>query len=465
MQRNQSLDALRGFAILTMVLSGSIAFGGVLPAWMYHAQVPPPLHKFDPSIHGITWVDLVFPFFLFSMGAAIPLSLARMMKERSHFLPVLWIATRRLLLLTFFALFILHMRAWVISETPGSSDYVLSLVAFVLLFFQFYETGNHAQRKFFQGLKLLSFAIAVLLLYYLPFGGKGFLFEKSDIIILVLGNMAFFGTIIWWFTKHHPLLRLGILPFIMAIFLGGKEAGSWNEVILNFSPLPWMYKFYYLKYLFIVIPGTFAGEWMLRQTQHKTMVPSAKEHAFGAVIATIALSLVVINTALLFQRHLVLNMGVTLLLVLLLGCLLYNINKRHNLLLNRFFRAGTYLLLLGLFFEAYEGGIRKDTSTYSYYFVTSGLAFFMLIGFYSMQMIGAANGVMQYLSLNGRNPMVAYVAGSLLLIPVLHLSGWITYFNAMNSNPWLGFAKGIIFTGVVSLVTIFFTRRNWFWKT
>ena len=39
----------------------------------------------------------------------------------------------------------------------------------------------------------------------------------------------------------------------------------------------------------------------------------------------------------------------------------------------KLFRAGTYLILLGLAFEAYEGGIRKDPSTYSYYFLASGL--------------------------------------------------------------------------------------------
>ena len=39
--RALGLDALRGFAILTMFLSGLIPFG-VLPDWMYHAQVPPP---------------------------------------------------------------------------------------------------------------------------------------------------------------------------------------------------------------------------------------------------------------------------------------------------------------------------------------------------------------------------------------------------------------------------------------
>lgn len=82
LKRNQSLDALRGFAILTMVLSGSIAFGDVLPAWMYHAQVPPPDHKFVPTLAGITWVDLVFPFFLFAMGTAIPLALQKNIKAK-----------------------------------------------------------------------------------------------------------------------------------------------------------------------------------------------------------------------------------------------------------------------------------------------------------------------------------------------------------------------------------------------
>ncbi|MFC2739645.1 MAG: DUF5009 domain-containing protein, partial [Prevotella sp.] len=43
MNRSRALDALRGYAIMTMILSATEAFS-VLPAWMYHAQVPPPDH-------------------------------------------------------------------------------------------------------------------------------------------------------------------------------------------------------------------------------------------------------------------------------------------------------------------------------------------------------------------------------------------------------------------------------------
>ncbi len=40
MKRAISLDVFRGYAIVTMILSGTIA-SGVLPGWMYHAQVGP----------------------------------------------------------------------------------------------------------------------------------------------------------------------------------------------------------------------------------------------------------------------------------------------------------------------------------------------------------------------------------------------------------------------------------------
>ena len=73
--RALALDALRGYAIITMVLSATIVTH-VLPGWMSHAQTPPD-HVFNPLLPGITWVDLVFPFFLFAMGAAFPFSIKK----------------------------------------------------------------------------------------------------------------------------------------------------------------------------------------------------------------------------------------------------------------------------------------------------------------------------------------------------------------------------------------------------
>ena len=48
-QRALALDALRGYAIITMVLSATI-ISSILPGWMSHAQTPPPEHIFNPEI-------------------------------------------------------------------------------------------------------------------------------------------------------------------------------------------------------------------------------------------------------------------------------------------------------------------------------------------------------------------------------------------------------------------------------
>lgn len=408
----------------------------------------------------------MFPFFLFSMGAAIPLSLSKLENEGASFWQVLWIAARRFLLLAFFALFTYHMRAWVIAESPTTVHHLLSILAFVLLCFQFYDYKGERHKTIFLAVKVAAFAAAAFLLWRLPFNnGKGFLLDKVDIIILVLANMAFFGTTIWWLTKKHPLVRIGLLAFVAAVFLGSKEGGSWNEWLYNLTPAPWLYKFYFFKYLFIIIPGTVAGEWMRAEGRgQKTEAGHETTISEWMMLALLAFGIVWCNVALIFSRMLVLNLFTTVALCAAVYALLKKAFAKNELL-KKFWLAGTYLLLLGLAFEAVEGGIHKDPSNYSYYFVTSGLAFFMLVGFYGLQNLKPAVGFVNYLSLNGRNPMVAYVAGNLLLMPVLHLTGAIKVFDAMNSNAWMGFLKGVLFTGIVSLVTLFFTKRKWFWKT
>ena len=113
-RRAYSIDALRGYAILTMVLSATIVYG-ILPAWMYHAQEPPPTHTYHPELSGLTWVDLVFPFFLFTMGAAFPFSLRRKYEKGESRWKLAYGAVKRGVQLTFFAIFIQHFYPYMLS--------------------------------------------------------------------------------------------------------------------------------------------------------------------------------------------------------------------------------------------------------------------------------------------------------------------------------------------------------------
>jgi predicted acyltransferase len=464
MQRNQSLDVLRGFAILAMVLSSSIAFG-ILPAWMYHAQVPPPDHIYNPELPGITWVDLVFPFFLFSMGAALPLALHKRVEVGEPEWKLTVQIAKRYILLVFFAIFTLHARAWVMSAKPGMTEQLLSIACFVLLFFMYVDWKGEGNRKLLTAVKVLAFLLAGAFLFCMPFSdGKGWQLQRSDIIIIVLANMAFFGSLIWLPTRHKPQLRIGILPFVMAVFLTGKLEGTWNSALFTWTPFSWMYQFYYLKYLFIIIPGTFAGEWLLALMQEGTAKPSGK-HPW-TLIGLASIVLIGLNTALLFARFTVLNLLFTGAIITVLFYLMRH--KGEDAVYRcrkKFIQAGAYLLLLGLFFDAYEGGVKKDPSTYSYYFITSGLAFFAMLAFDTLERVKLVSPITNFLAMVGKNPMVAYVTGNLLLLPLLRFSGAMVFFQMMEANVWLGVLRGVLFTGIVSLVTILFVKKKWYWKT
>src|SRR5256886_3624528 len=67
-QRITSIDALRGLVIFTMIYVNDIAGAKHVPWWMKHFS-----DSFKGS--GMTFVDLVFPAFLFIVGMSIPFAL------------------------------------------------------------------------------------------------------------------------------------------------------------------------------------------------------------------------------------------------------------------------------------------------------------------------------------------------------------------------------------------------------
>lgn len=462
--RALALDALRGLTILAMVLSGSMLMEN-LPAWMAHAQVPPG-KGFDPSIYGITWVDLVFPFFLFAMGAAFPFSIGRKLEQGEGRAKAVFNTLLRGVQLTFFAIFIQHMYPYVVSNPQDVFSWILALFAFILMFPMFGSFPQIKSRNVQWTIKITAFIIAFAIMQITPYhSDRLFNPEFSNIIILVLANMAFFGGIIYIFTKSNKLLRIAILPFIMAIFLGSENEG-WQKIIYEFTPIPWAYKFYYLKYLFIIIPGSIAGDYLyswINSSAKEIIFPGNKTNTI--ILATLSILLIVNNVLFLFTRCLVSNLLVSIGILSAMYYLLKNRRDANYLLWKRLFIAGAYFLLLGLAFESYEGGIRKDHSTYSYYFVTSGLAFFSLIFFSIVCDYFKCIRSTKVLVMCGQNPMIAYVGASLVVFPVLKLVGLYKHFDVFAGSAFGGFLHGIIITSLVACITIFFTKIKWFWRT
>lgn len=464
-KRAYSLDALRGYAILTMILSATIAFG-VLPGWMYHAQVPPPDHHFDPTVYGITWVDLVFPFFLFAMGAAFPFSIGKKLAKGISRICLLKVALVRGMQLTFFAIYIQHLYPWTLSLPQDSRAWLISLGGFVLLFPMFMRLPIKMPEWGHIAVKAGAFLSGALILVNLPYaGGREFSLGYSNIIILVLANMAVFGSYIYVLTWGRPRLCVAVLPFVMAVFLGSTTEGSWVKALYNYTPVPWMYHFYYLKYLFIVIPGIVAGEYLQEWMRQADSSTDCKRNYVPVCLTVLTFGLIAGNLCGLYARWLLVNLGGTALLLVFGMLLLRKSTGDYERLWKKLFYTGGYLLLLGLFFEAFEGGIRKDHSTYSYYFVTSGLAFMALLFFNILCDYYPCRRALKFLIMAGQNPMIAYVATSLVVMPLLGLLGIASYLEMLDGNAWLGFLKGIVLTALSAGVAVLFTRIRWSWRT
>jgi predicted acyltransferase len=468
--RALALDALRGLAILGMVMSGTIPEQG-LPAWMYHAQDPPPLHRFSPHLAGLTWTDLVFPFFLFAMGAAIPLALSRRLARGVRLWRVVVHILTRGFLLGAFALYIAHIRPWTLSRDPTTGTWLLALLGFALLFPILTRLPDRWPLALRLAIRAAGWAGAILLMASLQFHGhhgvRRFSVERSDIIIVLLANAAVFGSLLWLISRGNLLLRLGFLGILAAIRLSASVPG-WVGWLDAHSPLPWMFQLGYLQWLFITIPGTVVGDMLLRwgrATESDAAVTPAWSRLRIAGLAVLMPLIIVAMLAGLQSRWLWQTSVLAVLLCALGWRVVAGAATKTERLAKDLFACGTYCLLLGLVLEPYEGGIKKVPDTLSYYFVTGGLAIFALLAFTLIIEIWGQRRRLQLLIDSGENPMIAYAGSENLLLPVLALTHLDRPLDALAQWPWLGVLGAAFSTLVLAYVVRFFTRLKVFWRT
>jgi hypothetical protein len=311
-----------------------------------------------------------------------------------------------------------------------------------------------------------GYAAAALLLALLTYpDGSGFSVGRSDIIIIVLANTALFGSLLWLWTRNAVLVRLGILGILLALRLTQSVDGSWNQWLWTLTPLPWAYKLYYLQYLFIVIPGTIIGD-AIYTYMHSAEAETTQPHSGPMAALFVLMTLVVVMTVSgLFMRMTTVTMVVDMMCGAGALAILSKEKTAIGIHYQELFRWGLYWLLLGLFFEAFEGGIKKDHPTLSYYFVMNGLAIASYIAFSIVIDVFRRGRSVSLLVQSGQNPMIAYICGATVVLPVMALCGIDGLIAAIPPAPWVGLAKGVFITVMVALLTGFFTKKKLFWRT
>ena len=166
----------------------------------------------------------------------------------------------------------------------------------------------------------------------------------------------------------------------------------------------------------------------------------------------------------LYCRLLTLNLALNVAL-LIAGYAVIRRGEGYCALWRELFTAGALMLLLGLAFEPFEGGIKKDPVTFGYLFTTGGMSFMTLILLSVVCDYFKCHRSTSFLVMSGQNPMVAYVACDLLIYPILGICGLMQHLGFFATSPWLGFLQGVLLTSLAVIVTMFFTRIKWVWRT
>ncbi|GAO44077.1 DUF5009 domain-containing protein [Flavihumibacter petaseus] len=464
MKRNYSIDLFRGFTIIGMVLAAVIPWSREFPGWMYHAQVGPPDFTFHPDHAGITWVDLVFPFFLFAMGAAFPLALKKKLDTGNYRVIVPGIV-RRGFLLVFFAITLAYFN-------PGNLDgplwvnYITAILVFIAWFLIFMRFEGAAVKRYaiqFTGLLLVAaLGYCHSQVFHHPFDKA-----NSDIIILILANMAVFGSLVWLFTANNILARIAVMGVVAALWLTKDVEGSWPAVIAHAGKQwSWIYDFSFLKYLCIVLPGSILGDLLVRDNEDNTPSGTAEETRQIHLLASVSLLLLVFHLVMLYTRMLRLDLGGHLLMGIAAGLLCRKWRTGQPAFYKNLFGWGFALITIGLCVEPWEGGIKKDPSSFGYWLVTGGLAFLFYLVCDSLVKQFPKSRLNATVIRVGQNPMLAYCVVLFFVVPVLGLLQLRPVLDTLaGKSPYLGLIRTAVYMGLMIGITGFATQRKWFWRS
>ena len=472
-KRIASIDALRGIAIMLMILCSTIGWGAGLPAWMFHCQCPPPTYAFNPLVKGITWVDLVFPWFLFSMGAAIPFSLGGKLRRGESLGSISLGLVRRWLTLAAFGLVLGN--ADLVANYQALGPCLVRLGLWCGMFLALWRvdarsvpgmtgkgvpgmTSSPTRSGIWINIAGVLVVIAMLCVEKFVLGASLSL-HSINIIIMVLSLVALLGGFSWLLTRKRLWLRLVILAVVFIT----KEV-NWHTHALDVLAFPgwidWLFRWSYVQYLFVVLLGSVVGDILVAAGDEICDTPRS---AGSAVAAWLCLLMTPLALWGFFTR----NVWILFTAVFALGGLAMWLTREDKSAWSFIMRIGFAALQFGIIFDPIDGGITKDHCNMSYMLSTAGLACLMTSFLLWCEARAALRGrtLSFNLTMTGQNPMIAYTVTAYIIMPLLYLVGFEAFDNLTVGNPLLGFLRGVFITSLMMALTCLFTRLKVFWRS
>ena len=466
-ERVESVDAFRGVLLLLMNLAYTIPLWGPFAGWMYHQQVPPaPLGAntdFAPyvDIAGVTWRDLLFPGFLFTMSAALPIVFGARLAKGMSYPHVTWLAIKRAAVLFTMALIVGHTNPYWTQDFTWLGN-VMALLGFVTCFAFLVRPQSDWPPTHTRWFKRAAAVAVIAVLVALPTAyGQGFAVERRDGILAAIAFLTVVGFVIWLFTRSNLTARLGILAVLLAARLVSTQA-QWLNDVWNATPARWLYEPWYLDLIVIVIAGTVIGDLLVRWTSAPRSERGSSRVRTAALVV-LGFSVVPVLCVGLYERRYP-TATAAIIVAIAAGMLILGVraSTERDRITARMYAWAALWLILGTIVEPLEGGIKKDPQTLGYILLATGSAIATLASIHVMTTrVTSRRRLLGPLVAIGQNPLLAYVVFTLFVSHLLWLSGVGEAFT----ETWpQALARSVVLTAICGGIVWYATKKRLLWR-
>jgi len=218
-RRVVSIDIFRGLTILVMIFVNDLAGVKGLPWWTYH--IP-------PGEDGMTYVDVVFPAFLFIVGMAVPLAIRKRRAKGDTTLKLIYHTFIQALSLVAIGLLIMNGRDVDAAQT-GISYALWNVLMFigVILLWNVYPKSKGRRRLLFNILKWsgLLLLIILLVIYRREVDGEIAWINLRTWSILGLIGWAYLSVVFIFLLTRGNFLWLSVSFILMVALNVASRAG------------------------------------------------------------------------------------------------------------------------------------------------------------------------------------------------------------------------------------------------
>ncbi|HYA48136.1 MAG TPA: DUF5009 domain-containing protein [Burkholderiales bacterium] len=402
-ERLAALDAFRGFDILTMVFVNYIAGMAGIPFILRHAPA---------TMDTFTLTDVVFPGFLFMVGTAIPLAVAKRREEGVPVLRLIGHIVVRTLALLFLGVIEVNGGRFSAADTGLSEPLwkFLVLTAVFVLWASVPKTAGPRERR--RRLVLKIAAVAALIVLVAIFRGKGedgagtWLQHSWWGILGMIGWTYLAASLFYLASKGNRTVLAGGIGVMTALYIAGRHGG--------------------LDFLGPV--NTFLG------------------HGVGSILGS--------HTALV-------TAGVLAGTIFVPGS---DVAKPRDRI--RFLSVLGLLLVAAGYLLRPLHGFSKIAGTESWTLATAGICCLVFLLFYLILDVAGLRRAASFLLPAGRNPLAAYLLpdllGSILLLvgAVLPVNLWRVFWPFADRGGLPGMLNAAVMTALILLLTALLTRAR-----